>query len=67
MGKYGGRKYKKQRKQLNKRRYENKKYQQSQHVARIPKINLKPTNCARRVFWRNTIYITNTTQVPPLP
>ncbi len=63
----GGKRYRNQRKRMNKRRYENKKYQQSQHVARIPKINLKPTNCARRVFWRNTIYITNTTQVPPIP
>lgn len=59
--------YRKQRKRLNKRKYESKKYQTSGHVARIPKINLKPTNCARRVFWRNTIYITNTTQNPPMP
>lgn len=38
-----------------------------QHVARVPRINLKPTACARRVFFRNQIYITNTTTGPPMP
>ena len=37
------------------------------HVARVPRINLKPTSCARRVFFRNQIYITNTTTGPPMP
>lgn len=37
------------------------------HVARVPRINLKPTACARRVIFRNQLYITNTTEGPPMP
>lgn len=60
--------YKKKR--YNKKRMNrNKNYNRGRkmHVARVPRINLKPTACARRVFFRNQIYITNTTQGPPMP
>lgn len=62
---YKPRRYNK--KKLNRKKFRERKYGRKQHVARIPKINLKPTSCARRVFWRNTIYITNTTTGPPMP
>ena len=56
------RKYNKRKLNANKNFHKGRKM----HVARIPRINLKPTSCARRVFWRNTIYITNTGMGPPL-
>lgn len=56
------RKYNKRKLNSNKNFHKGRKM----HVARIPRINLKPTSCARRVFWRNTIYITNTGVGPPL-
>lgn len=59
------RKYNKRR--LNARKRQKRKYGKKMHVARVPKINLKPTSCARRVFWRTSVYITNTTQGPPMP
>ena len=57
--------YKRGRKRANNKKNYHKG--RKQHVARVPRINMKPTSCARRVFFRNQIYITNTTQGPPMP